>query len=211
MPKASVPTARRIVLATGNLGKVSEIQAIVRDQGFHLHPQTEFGVEPAEETGLTFVENALIKARHAARKSGLPAIADDSGLCVDALNGAPGIYSSRYAGTDANEEANLRRLLEALKDVPDHDRGARFVCAMVYLSHADDPIPLIVLGQWPGWIAHASSGSNGFGYDPVFELQDRRCTSAELPPEEKNRLSHRGQALVGLLEALKSAPHIGKT
>jgi len=210
VPKTSASTARHIVLATGNLGKVTEIQAIVGDQGIHLHPQTEFGVEPVDETGLTFVENALLKARHAARQSGLPAIADDSGLCVDALNGAPGIYSSRYAGTDADDKANLHRLLDAMKDLPDHERGARFVCAMIYLAHADDPTPLIVLGQWPGWITRTPSGSNGFGYDPIFELQDRRCTSAELAPMEKNRLSHRGQALVGLLEAIKSDAPFGK-
>jgi len=210
VPETSKSTARHIVLATGNAGKVAEIQAIVADQGIRLHPQTEFGIEPVDETGLSFVENALLKARHAARQSGLPAIADDSGLCVDALNGAPGIYSSRYAGPDADDETNLRRLLEALKGVPDQDRGARFVCAMVYLAHAEDPTPLIALGQWSGWITHAPLGGNGFGYDPIFALRDRRCTSAELAPEEKNRLSHRGQALVKLLEALNPDVGFGK-
>ncbi|MBI1195459.1 MAG: RdgB/HAM1 family non-canonical purine NTP pyrophosphatase [Gammaproteobacteria bacterium] len=201
---------RHIVLATGNLGKVAEIQAIVSDQGICMHPQTEFGIESADETGLSFIENALIKARHAARQSGLPAIADDSGLCVDTLNGAPGIYSSRYAGPDANDETNLKRLLEALKGVPDEDRGARFICAMVFISHAEDPIPMIALGQWRGWITHEPKGSNGFGYDPIFTLENRRCTSAELPPEEKNRLSHRGQALIKLLEMLQQDPVFGK-
>ena len=201
---------RHIVLATGNAGKVGEIQAIVGDQAIRLHPQTEFGVGPVDETGLTFVENALLKARHAARQSGLPAIADDSGLCVDALNGAPGIHSSRYAGPDANDDTNLRRLLEALADVPDQERGARFVCAMVYLSHAGDPTPVVALGTWHGWITHEARGDNGFGYDPSFALQDRRCTSAELPPDEKNRLSHRGQALAKLLEALVLGPVFGK-
>lgn len=202
---------RHVVLATGNLGKVAEIQAIVADRGIHMHPQTEFGIESADETGLSFVENALIKARHAAQQSGLPAIADDSGLCVDALNGAPGIYSSRYAGPDADDETNLHRLLEALKDIPDQSRGARFVCAMVYLAHAEDPTPVIALGQWHGWITHEPKGSNGFGYDPIFALEDRRCTSAELPPEEKNLLSHRGQAMIKLLDTLKQDPAFGKT
>lgn len=196
---------RHVVLATGNLGKVAEIQDIVGDRYFRLHPQTEFGIESADETGLSFVENALIKARHAARQSGLPSIADDSGLCVDALMGAPGIYSSRYAGPDADDETNLQRLLEALKDVPDSERSARFVCAMVFLAHAEDPTPVIALGQWHGWITHAPKGGNGFGYDPIFALEDRRCTSAELAPEEKNRLSHRGRALSKLLEPLNEA------
>jgi len=209
MPKR-MPEPKHIVLATGNAGKVKEIQAIVDERLIRLHPQTEFGVEPVDETGLSFVENALLKARHAARQSGLPAIADDSGLCVDALNGAPGIYSSRYAGPDADDQTNLLRLLEALAGVPDRDRAARFVCAMVYLAHAEDPTPVIALGQWRGWLTHESRGSNGFGYDPIFALEDRRCTSAQLAPEEKNRLSHRGQALSKLLDALELASAFGK-
>ena len=167
-----------------------------------VRPQSEFNVDEVEETGLTFVENAILKARHAAKISGLPAIADDSGLEVDALNGAPGIYSARYAGTDATDEQNLQKLLADSKNVPDEQRTARFQCLLVYLRHADDPTPLICQGTWEGFITQEPMGDNGFGYDPVFFVPKHNCTSAQLTPEQKNQLSHRGQALNKLLTKL---------
>ena len=194
---------KKIVLASGNAGKVREINQIVADLGFEVVPQTEFDVPEAEETGLTFVENAILKARNAAQHTGLPAIADDSGIEVDALHGAPGIYSARYAGPGASDQANLDKLLEALKDVADAERTARFQCLMVYMEHAEDPTPLICQGTWEGRITREPAGEGGFGYDPVFWVPDRGCTSAELPAEEKNRLSHRGQALRRLHDALQ--------
>jgi len=194
----------KIVLATGNPGKVREINQLLAGSGIDIVSQAEFNTPEAEETGLTFVENAILKARNAAEHAGLPAIADDSGLEVDALNGAPGIYSARYAGVGAGDEANLQKLLEAMKDVPEDRRSARFQCVMVYLRHALDPTPVICQGTWEGRITFAPSGDNGFGYDPVFLVPDRQCTSAELSPEEKNRRSHRGQALNQLVTILKS-------
>ena len=194
--------AVRIVLATGNRGKLRELTAMLAGHDFEIVPQTALGVTEANETGLSFVENAILKARNAAQQTGLPAIADDSGLEVDALDGAPGIYSARYAGSQASDADNTAKLLEALKTVPPEQRGARFRCAMVYLKHADDPAPLICEGVWEGRILDAPRGSNGFGYDPVFLVPERGCVSAELPPEEKNRLSHRGQALQKLVDAL---------
>ena len=193
----------KIVLASNNPGKVREIGAMLEDSGIRILPQSDFAVASVEETGLTFVENALLKARHAAEQSGLPAIADDSGLVVDALNGAPGIHSARYAGEHASDEANLHKLLEAMADVPEEQRIARFVCLMVYLRHAADPLPLICQGIWEGRITTAPAGEGGFGYDPVFFVPERGCTSAELPADEKNRLSHRGQALRCLVETLR--------
>lgn len=198
---------RRIVLASNNPGKVREIGQLLADQDVEVLPQSEFDIPEAEETGRTFVENAILKARHAAQLSGLPAIADDSGIEVDALNGAPGIYSARYAGKGASDEDNLQKLLEDLKDVPDEKRSARFQCLMVYLRHADDPTPLICQGTWEGRILFQPRGSGGFGYDPVFYVPTHDCASAELAPEEKNRLSHRGQALRKLVVALKQATH----
>ncbi|HET7649885.1 MAG TPA: RdgB/HAM1 family non-canonical purine NTP pyrophosphatase [Gammaproteobacteria bacterium] len=192
----------RIVLATGNAGKLRELAAMLAGHGIEVVPQTDFAVAEAEETGLSFVENAILKARNASRQTGLPAIADDSGLEVDALNGAPGIYSARYAGERATDADNIAKLLEAMRSVPPGQRGARFRCAMVHVRRADDPAPLICEGVWPGRILDAPRGSNGFGYDPVFFVTERGCTSAELPPEEKNRLSHRGQALRKLVSAL---------
>ncbi len=165
-------------------------------------PQSDFDVPDADETGLTFVENAILKARHAAQLTGLPAIADDSGLEVDALNGAPGIYSSRFAGGGASDADNLQKLLAELKEVPEDQRTARFQCLMVFMSHAEDPTPLICQGSWEGRILFAPQGENGFGYDPLFWVPGEQCTSAELPSELKNRLSHRGQALQKLLVAL---------
>jgi XTP/dITP diphosphohydrolase len=199
--------SRRIVLASNNPGKVREIGQLLADQDVEVLPQSEFAIPEAEETGLTFVENAILKARHAAQLSSLPAIADDSGIEVDALNGAPGIYSARFAGKGASDEDNLQKLLEELKDVPEEKRSARFQCLMVYLRHADDPTPLICQGTWEGRILFQPRGSGGFGYDPVFYVPTHDCASAELTPEEKNRLSHRGQALRKLVVALKQATH----
>ena len=192
----------KIVLASNNPGKVREIGALLADSGIEILPQSDFAVSEVEETGPTFVENAILKARHAAEHTGLPAIADDSGLVVDALNGAPGIYSARYAGENASDADNLHKLLEAMADVPEDQRSARFVCLMVFLRHAADPLPLICQGIWEGRITTAPSGAGGFGYDPVFFVPEKGCTSAELPPDEKNRLSHRGQALRCLTAAL---------
>ncbi|WP_018175886.1 MULTISPECIES: RdgB/HAM1 family non-canonical purine NTP pyrophosphatase [unclassified Thioalkalivibrio] len=195
---------RRVVLATGNPGKLREIRALLEPLGLAIEPQSEHGVPEAEETGLTFVENAILKARNAARHTGLPAIADDSGLEVEALRGQPGIYSSRYAGTDADDAANNARLMEALQGVPPEQRGARFRAVVVYLEHAEDPAPLIVEGVWPGRIAEQASGAEGFGYDPLFFVPEEGCTSAELDPATKNRLSHRGQALQQLVASLRN-------
>ena len=195
----------RVVLASNNAGKVREINQLLADTGLRVLPQSDFGVPEAEETGLTFVENAILKARNAARHSGLPAIADDSGIEVDALKGAPGIYSARYAGRGASDEENLRKLLADLADVPDAGRTARFQCLMVYLRHADDPTPLICQGTWEGRILVEPRGDNGFGYDPVFLVPDLGRSAAQLDPATKNRLSHRGQALRLLAAALGHA------
>ncbi len=198
----SADTAQQVVLASGNAGKVREINQILAGSGLSVRPQSEFGVPEIEETGLSFVENALLKARNAARHTGLPAVADDSGLEVDALNGAPGIYSARYAGPSATDADNVRKLLTALAGLPETGRSARFRCVMVYLRHAEDPTPLICLGTWEGRILDAPRGDNGFGYDPVFLVPEQGCSAAELTPETKNRLSHRGQALRCLAAAL---------
>ncbi|WP_313107606.1 XTP/dITP diphosphatase [Atlantibacter sp.] len=194
---------QKVVLATGNAGKVRELASLLQDFGLDIVAQTELGVESAEETGLTFIENAILKARHAAAITGLPAIADDSGLAVDALGGAPGIYSARYAGEDASDRENLEKLLAALKDVPDTKRQAQFHCVLVYLRHAEDPTPLVFHGVWPGVITHAPAGEGGFGYDPIFYVPSEGKTAAELTREEKSAISHRGQALKQLLEAMR--------
>ena len=194
-----MPHEHTIVLATNNPGKVKELAALLTPLGLRVLPQCEFKVPEVEETGLTFVENAILKARNACRHTGLPAIADDSGLEVDALRGAPGIYSSRYAGPGADDRANLEKLLADLAGVPEEARTARFQCLMVYLRHDADPTPLISQGTWEGRILTAPRGSGGFGYDPVFLVPDQGCSSAELPPAVKNRLSHRGRALRGLV------------
>ena len=199
-------TPKRLVLATGNPGKLRELQALLEGSGIEVCPQSDFGVPEVAETGLSFVENALIKARNAARHSGLPAIADDSGLEVDALDGAPGIYSARYAGPDASDRDNLEKLLDALRDVPEPQRGARFQCLMVYLRHAEDPTPVICQGTWEGRILTRPQGEGGFGYDPVFLVPDQGCSSAQLPAEVKNRLSHRGRALRALVAQLTGRP-----
>ncbi len=189
-----------IVLASGNPGKIREIQAILQND--NILPQSQFNVAEAAETGSTFVENAIIKARNAALHCGLPAIADDSGLVVDALNGAPGVISARYAGTGASDQANLDKLLCAMQDIAPEQRSARFICVMVYMRHADDPTPLIAQGVWEGHILTRAVGENGFGYDPVFWVADYQCSSAQLAPAIKNSLSHRGQALQILRRAL---------
>jgi len=193
----------KVVLASGNKGKVREIGALLAGLNFEVVPQSDFNLSEAEETGLTFVENAIIKARHAAHHTGLPAIADDSGLEVDALNGAPGIYSSRFAGAEANGQQNLEKLLIELKDTPEAARTARFQCVIVYMRHDADPTPLICQGSWEGRILFEPHGTNGFGYDPIFYVPGHNCASAELPPEIKNGLSHRGKALKQLLSALQ--------
>lgn len=192
----------RIVLASNNVGKVREINQLLAEQQIEILPQSECGVPDVEETGLSFVENAILKARNAAAHSGLPAIADDSGIEVDALRGAPGIYSARFAGAGASDQANLEKLLEELAPVPDDQRSARFQCLLVYMRHGSDPTPLICQGTWEGRILHAPRGENGFGYDPVFFVPGQDRSAAELPPEIKNRLSHRGQALQKLLVEL---------
>ena len=196
---------KEIVLASSNPGKVREINQLLATLDLHAQPQSEFGVVDAEETGLTFVENAILKARNAAQHTGLPAIADDSGIEVDALNGAPGIYSARFAGDNASDQANLEKLLTDLDGVPETQRSARFQCLMVFMQHASDPTPLICQGTWEGRILPAAQGSNGFGYDPVFYVPTHDCSSAELPADIKNALSHRGQALRQLVTALENS------
>ncbi len=182
-----------IVLASSNPGKIREIQAILQND--KILPQSQFNVLEPEETGSTFVENAIIKARNAARHCRLPAIADDSGLVVDVLDGAPGVISARYAGIGASDQDNLDKLLFDMQGIPDAQRSARFICVMVYMRHAQDPTPVIAQGVWEGRILHHAVGDNGFGYDPVFWVEEFQCSSAQLAPELKNALSHRGQAL----------------
>lgn len=189
---------QKIVVATSNPGKILEIQAMFAEKPWQLVKQSDLNVHDAEETGLSFVENALIKARHAAQITGLPAIADDSGIVVDALNGAPGIYSARFAGHGASNEANNALLLEKLRDIKPPHRTARFYCAIVFVRHALDPIPIICEGSWEGSILEAPSGTKGFGYDPLFYVAEKQCSAADLSVAEKNLVSHRGQAL-GLL------------
>ena len=189
----------KIVLATGNKGKVAELSQMLAPFNLSVVPQTELGVTDADETGLTFIENAILKARHAALATGLPAIADDSGLAVDALGGAPGIYSARYAGEAAGDSANIDKLLLALKDVPDDKRSARFHCVLVYLRHAEDPTPLVCHGVWQGRITQAPAGNAGFGYDPVFVPVGAAQTFAEIAPEQKHAISHRADAFAKLV------------
>lgn len=192
----------KLVLASSNAGKLEELRELLADTGIELIAQSDLGVDDAEETGETFVENAIIKARHAARLTGLPALADDSGICVDALDGAPGLYSARYAGEHGNASRNIDKLLEALREVPDAQRDAHFYCVLVLLHHAQDPQPLIVEGQWRGRILHARQGDGGHGYDPVFLDPVHGQSAAEMPLVLKNGLSHRGQALAALKQRL---------
>jgi len=177
---------------------------MLRPLGWTVRSQGDWKIKEAVEDGLGFIENALIKARHAARCTGLQALADDSGLVVDALNGMPGIYSSRYAGADANDKTNIQKLLHALGGVPGPERVAHFYCAMAFVRHAEDPAPLISFGKWPGVIMEQPRGEGGFGYDPIFWVPGKECSSAELPPEVKNRISHRGQALTALIAQMKN-------
>lgn len=193
----------KLVLASSNGGKLAELRELL-GAGFDLHAQSEFGVADADETGLSFVENAILKARHAAAATGLPALGDDSGLCVDALHGAPGLYSARYAGTHGNDEANIDKLVHELDGIDDARRDARFVCVLALVRDAGDPQPLIAEGTWHGRILHARRGGNGFGYDPVFFSPAHGCSAAELPAEVKNRDSHRGQALAKLRALLQA-------
>jgi len=195
-------TQQKIVLASSNPGKIREIQAILADHP--IVPQSAFDVVDAEETGATFVENAILKARNAALHCRLPAIADDSGLVVDALNGAPGVISARYAGVGASDRDNVDKLLRELEGVPDELRTARFICVMVFMAHANDPCPVIAQGVWEGRILDRAVGENGFGYDPVFWVPEQNCASAELPAAVKNSLSHRGQALKTLTALIKA-------
>lgn len=197
---------RKIVLATGNQGKVREMADRLSDFGFDVVAQSEFNVSDVAETGTTFVENAIIKARHAAKETGLPAIADDSGLEVDFLNGAPGIYSARYSGENATDQSNIDKLLKAMQSAPDAQRSARFHCVLVLMRHEQDPTPLICHGQWEGQILKKQSGSNGFGYDPIFFVPEAQCASADLAPEHKKQLSHRGKALEQLFATLAEKP-----
>lgn len=195
---------KQIVLASNNLGKVREINELLQGLDLEVVPQSQHGAPEIEETGLTFVENAILKARSTAHYTGCPTIADDSGLEVDALHGEPGIYSARYAGAGAGDRENLDKLLEQLKQQPDAQRSARFQCVMVYMRHWQDPTPLICQGTWEGSILHEPRGTNGFGYDPVFYVPTHHCSSAELAPAVKNTLSHRGQALRQLVARLRT-------
>ena len=193
---------KRVVLASANAGKLRELHALLAPHGMDVVSQLEFEIPSIEETGESFVENAIIKARHAARLSGLAAIADDSGLMVDALDGAPGIYSARYAGVDAGDSENLQHLLDNMRDIPESRRGARFVSLVVFMNHPRDACPLVCEGVWPGRITRAPRGDRGFGYDPIFYLEDCGCTSAELEPAHKNSISHRAKAMQALLARL---------
>ncbi|ACH65647.1 non-canonical purine NTP pyrophosphatase, RdgB/HAM1 family [Aliivibrio fischeri MJ11] len=193
----------KIVLATGNQGKVREMADILADFGFDVVAQSEYNVSDVAETGTTFIENAIIKARHTAKETGLPAIADDSGLEVDALNGAPGVYSARYSGEGATDQKNIDKMLAAMEGIPAEKRTARFHCVLVLMKHENDPTPLICHGTWEGHITTEQKGENGFGYDPIFWVSEDNCSSAELEPARKKQLSHRGQALKKLFAALK--------
>ncbi|WP_404414945.1 RdgB/HAM1 family non-canonical purine NTP pyrophosphatase [Vreelandella aquamarina] len=194
-----------LILASGNAGKLREFNQLLAPLGLDVRPQADFGVGDVPETGLTFVENALIKARAASQASGLPALADDSGLEVDALDGAPGIYSARYGGEPKSDERNNAKLLEALSHYAEGQRSGRYWCVLVYLRHPEDPVPIIVQRSWEGEILTGPRGEGGFGYDPLFWLPDQGTTVAELPAERKNRLSHRGRALQALVETLQVA------
>jgi XTP/dITP diphosphohydrolase len=196
-----------LVVATGNKGKLNEISQLLAPLNITVRGQQDFAIAEIEETGLTFVENAILKARNTCAHTGKPALADDSGIEVDALDGVPGIYSARYAGVGASDAANVDKLLKALHGVPEQERAARFQCVMVYLRHANDPTPIICQGTWEGRIAFEPAGANGFGYDPVFWVPQHQCTAAQLSPAVKNSLSHRGQALQKMLAALQQTRH----
>jgi XTP/dITP diphosphohydrolase len=193
---------RKLVLASGNRGKLSELDAMLAPFGWTVMPQMEWGIDEAVEDGLSFIENALIKARHASEHTGMPALGDDSGLVVDALNGGPGIFSARFAGPGADAGANNQKLLSEMSGVPESERGAHFYCAMALVRHAHDPVPLLATGTWNGRIMEAPAGDRGFGYDPLFWVPGEECSSAELPTRLKNQLSHRGQALSAMMEQM---------
>ena len=196
------PFSMKVILATSNEGKLKEFKRLFLNLEFDIEPQSKFNVPDAVENGLSFIENALIKARHASKLTGLPAIADDSGLEVDCLNGAPGIYSSRFSGKNSTDEKNISKLLSALVNTPVSERVARFQCVIAYMRHSEDPTPIVVQGSWKGLIALTPQGDHGFGYDPVFYLPELKCTSAELGQEEKNKISHRGKAMTKLIQKL---------
>lgn len=193
---------KKLVLASRNPGKLRELSALLDESRYKIIPQADFNVPEVAETGTTFVENAIIKARHAAQYTGLAALADDSGIVIDALNGEPGVHSARFSGSDASDESNNILLVEKLRSVPEAQRSARYQAVIVYMRNAADPSPIICEGSWEGIIVLEAKGSGGFGYDPYFYLPDYGCTSAELSADEKNRISHRGQALRLLLEKL---------
>ena len=193
---------KKLVLASCNPGKLRELSSLLKPLDYQLYPQSDFGVPEVPETGTTFVENAIIKARNAAQHTGLPALADDSGIEVDALDGAPGVYSARFSGADATDDANNALLVEKLRDIPAEQRTARYRAVIVYMRHVGDPSPIICEGSWEGVIQLEPRGEGGFGYDPYFYLPDLGCTSAELSAEDKNNLSHRGQALRQLRKSL---------
>lgn len=204
MTDSGATNAGRLVLASNNPGKLQELAALLNPLGLQLMSQGDLGVSEAEEPAVTFVENALLKARHASRQTGLAALADDSGLAVDALDGQPGVRSARYAGAGATDADNVNALLEALQGVPEADRSAQFHCVLVYLRHADDPTPIICHGQWSGRILERPRGNGGFGYDPVFYAPEFDCSAAELSREQKSSVSHRGRALRLLVERLSA-------
>lgn len=194
----------KIVIASNNKGKIAELTDLLGPLGMTPVAQGELGVGEAEEPAVTFVENAILKARHASRITGLPALADDSGLAVDCLNGQPGVRSARYAGDNASDQDNVDALLAAMASVPEAQRGAQFHCVLVFLRHADDPTPVVCHGRWPGAILSAPAGDGGFGYDPVFWVAEHQCSAAELTRAEKSRISHRGRALAQLTQQLKA-------
>lgn len=193
----------KLVLASGNAGKLAELRNLLVPLGWQVHAQSDWNVPEAIEDGLSFVENSLIKARHASKHTGLPALADDSGLVVDALNGQPGIHSARFAGADATDELNNQRLLKLLEGFDEKQRSAHFYCAITLVSHENDPVPIIATARWDGYILNQARGDGGFGYDPLFYVPDQKCASAELPREVKNGISHRGQALSVLLQQIQ--------
>lgn len=202
--RITLSTDQKLVLASANPGKIKELQQMLGGLGFTIVPQTSLGIPDIEETGLSFVENSILKARNAASLSKLPAVADDSGLEVDFLKGAPGIYSARFAGPEATDATNREKLLTLMRDVPVEQRGARYQTVIVYMRHADDPTPLICQGTWEGSIAFEERGDGGFGYDSIFEVGDTSCRAAELDKQTKNKLSHRGKAIANLLLQLQN-------
>lgn len=197
----------KIVLASGNKGKLREFAQLFSQFNTEVVPQSTFNVSEAEETGLTFVENAIIKARHACESTGLPAVADDSGIEVDALNGAPGIYSARYSGPGATDEKNLQALLTALDNTPESQRTARYQCVIVFMRHAKDPTPLICQASWEGLVLKTPQGDGGFGYDPIFWVEQHQCTAAELSAEQKHAISHRGKAIRQFITEFQHQAH----